>query len=110
MKNLSLIAAIGQNMELGYQNDLIWRIKEDLQFFKEKTMGTYIIMGRKTYESLPKNLPGRKYIVLTSDKNIIGIKDNNNNTQLFEITIYSDKQITNTKEFNSYINTFLTDK
>ena len=36
MKNLSLIAAIGQNMELGYQNDLIWRIKEDLQFFKEK--------------------------------------------------------------------------
>src|SRR5690554_4360931 len=70
MKNLSLIAAIGQNMELGYQNDLIWRIKEDLQFFKEKTMGTYIIMGRKTYESLPKNLPGRKYIVLTSDKNI----------------------------------------
>ena len=70
MKNLSLIAAIGQNMELGYQNDLIWRIKEDLQFFKEKTMGTYIIMGRKTYESLPKNLPGRKYIVLSSDKNI----------------------------------------
>ena len=33
-------------------------------------MGTYIIMGRKTYESLPKNLPGRKYIVLSSDKNI----------------------------------------
>ena len=43
------------------------------------------------------------------EKNIIGIKDNNN-TQLFEITIYSDKQITNTKEFNSYISAFLTDK
>lgn len=70
MKNLSLIAAVGKNLELGYQNDLIWRIKEDLQFFKEKTMGTYIIMGRRTYESLPKNLPGRKYIVLTSDVNI----------------------------------------
>ncbi|MFA5603277.1 MAG: dihydrofolate reductase [Bacilli bacterium] len=70
MKNLSLIAAIGKNMELGYQNDLIWKIKEDLQFFKQKTMGSYIIMGRKTYESLPKKLQERKYIVLTNDTNI----------------------------------------
>lgn len=67
MKNLSIIAAVGKNLELGYRNDLIWKIKEDLHFFKEKTMGNYIIMGKKTYESLPKNLPGRKYIVLTSD-------------------------------------------
>ncbi|MDD4547649.1 MAG: dihydrofolate reductase [Bacilli bacterium] len=71
MKNLSLIAAIGRNLELGYQNDLIWKIKEDLHFFKEKTMGSYIIMGRKTYESLPQKLQGRKYIVLTNDVNII---------------------------------------
>lgn len=70
MKNLSLIASIGKNRELGYQNDLIWRIKEDLKFFKETTMGSYIIMGKNTFNSLPKNLPGRKYVILTSDLNL----------------------------------------
>lgn len=67
MKNLSLIAAIGKNNELGYNNDLIWRIKEDLQFFKNKTMNSSIIMGRKTYKSMPPKLVGRKYIVLSKD-------------------------------------------
>ncbi|MDD3340833.1 MAG: dihydrofolate reductase [Bacilli bacterium] len=70
MKNLSLIAAIGKNRELGYHNDLIWRIKEDLNFFKHTTMGSYIIMGKNTYNSLPKSLPGRQYMVLTSDPTI----------------------------------------
>lgn len=71
MDNLYLIGAIGKNNELGYNNDLIWRIKEDLNFFKEQTMGNYIIMGRNTYLSMPKNLKGRKYIILTSNKNIV---------------------------------------
>ena len=70
MKNLKIIAAVGKNMELGYRNDLIWKIKEDLQFFKKQTMGNYIIMGKNTYESLPKQLAGRKYIVLTSDEHL----------------------------------------
>ena len=48
MENLSLIAAVGENGELGYNNSLIWRIREDLQFYKEMTMGKKIIMGRKT--------------------------------------------------------------
>jgi dihydrofolate reductase len=65
MKNISMIAAIGKNNELGKDNDLIWHIKEDLQFFKEKTMHKPIVMGYKTLESLPKLLPGRKHIVLT---------------------------------------------
>ena len=65
MKNISMIAAIGKNRELGINNDLIWHIKEDLQFFKEKTMHKPIVMGYKTLESLPKLLPGRKHIVLT---------------------------------------------
>ena len=68
MKNLGLIVAIGKNREIGYQNKLIWRIKEDLDFFKNITMNSYIIMGRTTYESLPKNLSGRKYIILSSNK------------------------------------------
>lgn len=86
MDNLYLIGAIGKNNELGYNNDLIWRIKEDLNFFKEQTMGNYIIMGRNTYESMPKNLKGRKYIVLTSNKD--NVYDNvmvfNNKENLLE--------------------------
>ncbi len=62
---LSLIAAIGQNNELGKDNDLIWHLPGDLKFFKETTMGKKIAMGYKTYLSLPKKLPGRKYIVFT---------------------------------------------
>ena len=63
---ISIIAAIGKNRELGRGNDLIWHIKEDLKNFKNLTMGKYIVMGKNTYESLPKHLAGRKYIVLSS--------------------------------------------
>ncbi len=62
---LSLIAAVGKNNELGKNNDLIWKLKGDMQFFREMTKGHLIIMGRKTFESLPKLLPGRKHLVLT---------------------------------------------
>ncbi len=62
---ISLIAAIGKNNELGKNNQLIWRIPEDLAFFKEKTMGNTIVMGRKTFESLPRRLPGRRHVVLS---------------------------------------------
>ncbi|MDD2409596.1 MAG: dihydrofolate reductase [Bacilli bacterium] len=65
MNNLIIIAAIGRNGELGKENNLIWRTKEDMQFFKEKTTNHYIVMGRKTFESLPKILPNRIHIVLT---------------------------------------------
>ena len=63
--NLSLIVAVGKNNEIGKNNDLIWRFKEDMKFFKQMTMGHHIIMGRKTFESLPKLLEGRKHLVLT---------------------------------------------
>lgn len=65
MSKITLIAAIGRERELGYNNDLIWRIPEDLKFFREKTMGKYIVMGMNTFKSLPKLLPGRRHIVLT---------------------------------------------
>ena len=74
MANLIIIAAIGMNYELGKENKLVWNIPEDMKFFKEKTTGHYIIMGRKTYESIPSNLANRKYIVLT--KNTILAQDN----------------------------------
>ena len=63
---ISIIAAIGKNNAIGRGNDLIWHIKEDLKNFKNLTMGKYIVMGKNTYESLPKYLEGRKYIVLSS--------------------------------------------
>lgn len=66
---IELIAAIGKNNELGKNNDLIWRLLNDLKFFKEITMGKTVVMGFNTYKSLPKKLVGRTMIVLTS-KNI----------------------------------------
>jgi len=65
---VSIIAAIGKNRELGKDNKLIWHIKEDLQRFKTLTSGHPIIMGRKTWESLPfKPLPNRTNIVVTQN-------------------------------------------
>ena len=68
MNNLTMIAAIGKNNELGKDNDLIWHFKEDMKFFREQTSGNPIVMGRKTFESLPKLLPERKHIVLSRKK------------------------------------------
>ena len=62
---LSIIAAIGKNNELGLNNNLIWHLPGDMKFFKEITTYHTIIMGRKTFESLPKLLPNRKHIVLS---------------------------------------------
>jgi len=63
---INIIAAIGKNNELGMNNKLIWKLPKDLQFFKETTMGKYVVMGRKTFESLPKKLPGRVMVVVSS--------------------------------------------
>lgn len=70
MKNLSMIAAVGQNFELGFQNQLLCHLPADLKYFKEKTLGCPVIMGDKTWESLPKKpLPNRRNIVITLNKN-----------------------------------------
>jgi dihydrofolate reductase len=66
MKNITIIAAIGKNRELGKDNDLIWHLPNDLKFSKEVTTDHTIIMGRNTFDSLPKMLLNRKHIVLTS--------------------------------------------
>ena len=67
--SIAIIAAVGKNNELGKNNDLIWHIKEDMQFFKKTTTGSTVIMGRKTFESLPKALPNRRNVVISSNKN-----------------------------------------
>ena len=66
---VSMIVARGKNNEIGKDNDLLWHLSADLKFFKATTMGKSIIMGRKTFQSLPKALPGRKNIVISSDRN-----------------------------------------
>ena len=63
---LIIIAAIGKNRELGINNNLIWKIGEDLKFFKEKTTGHFIVMGKKTFLSLNGLLPNRKHLVISS--------------------------------------------
>lgn len=77
--NLSMIAAIGKNNELGKNGTLIWNIKGDMKFFKETTMGHPVVMGGKTFESLPKVLPGRKNIVISNCENI-----QNNEIELYK--------------------------
>ena len=64
--SIEMIAAVGRNYELGKNNELIWHFKEDMQFFKNTTTGCTVIMGRKTFESLPKALPNRRNIVISS--------------------------------------------
>lgn len=76
--DISLIAAIGKNNELGINGDLIWKLKEDLNFFRKITLGHNVVMGRKTFESLPKVLPDRKNIVITKSK------INNNEIEIYK--------------------------
>jgi len=67
---LSMIAAMGKNRVIGLDNKMPWHLPADLQFFKKTTLGCPIIMGRKTYDSIGRPLPGRINIILSRDKNL----------------------------------------
>lgn len=64
---LSIVAAVARNSVIGLNNALPWRLPGDLRYFKELTYGKTLIMGRKTFESLPGLLPNRRHIVITRD-------------------------------------------
>jgi dihydrofolate reductase len=66
---ISIIVAADENNVIGKDNDLIWHLPDDLKFFKQKTSGHAIIMGRKTYESVGRPLPNRTNIIITRDSN-----------------------------------------
>ncbi len=71
MSNISIIVAASLNNAIGNNNNLLYRVPNDMKRFKELTTGHTIIMGRKTFESLPKGaLPNRRNIVLTRQENI----------------------------------------
>lgn len=76
---LSMILATDKNGAIGYKNNILIKCKEDMQFFKQKTIGKILIMGRKTHESFGgKTLPNRFHIVLTSDKTLLDSDDQEN--------------------------------
>jgi dihydrofolate reductase len=65
MSSLSLIVAMAKNRTIGINNTLPWRCPEDLKHFKALTMGHHMIMGRKTFDSIGKPLPGRTTVIVT---------------------------------------------
>ena len=64
---LSLVAIVARNGAIGRDNTLLWRLPEDLKHFKRTTLGSPVIMGRKTWDSIGRPLPGRRNIVVTRD-------------------------------------------
>ncbi|WP_435627456.1 dihydrofolate reductase [Candidatus Ferrigenium straubiae] len=70
MTSLSILVAMAQNRTIGIDNTLPWRIPEDLKHFKALTMGHHIVMGRKTYDSIGRPLPGRTTVVVTRSRDL----------------------------------------
>jgi dihydrofolate reductase len=70
MSKLSIIVAMAKNRTIGINNTLPWRCPEDLKHFKALTMGHHMIMGRKTFDSIGKPLPGRTTVVVTRNSDL----------------------------------------
>ncbi len=69
---ISMIAAVAENRVIGKDNDLVWRLPDDMKYFMETTQGYHVIMGRKNYESIPhkfRPLPNRTNIIVTRQNN-----------------------------------------
>ncbi|MBT3236322.1 MAG: dihydrofolate reductase [Bdellovibrionales bacterium] len=64
---ISIIVAVGQSGQIGLKGQLPWHLPEDLKNFRQITMGHHIVMGRKTFESIGRPLPGRKMVVISRD-------------------------------------------
>lgn len=65
MRHFKAIAAMSENRVIGRENRIPWHVPEDFRWFKRKTMGQIVVMGRKTFESIGRPLPGRETIVLS---------------------------------------------
>lgn len=92
---INIIAAVSKNDVLGKENKLLWHLPKDFKFFKETTFGHPMIMGRKTFESLPGILPGRTHIVITRDQNFSkeGIKVASSVEEAIKIAKEEDEEI-----------------
>ncbi len=85
---ISIIVATSLNHAIGKNNQLLWHLPADLKFFKTTTMGCPVVMGRKTFQSIGRTLPGRKNVIITRDGNF-------NSENQFDIEVVSsiDKAI-----------------
>jgi len=89
MQEIILIAAVAENGVIGKDNKMPWNIKGNLAHFKEMTMGFPCIMGRKTWDSLPKKpLPGRLNIVISRTVNDADIKDSSSVSQCLRVNSF----------------------
>lgn len=68
---MNIIVAVAKNNAIGKNNNLLWHIKEDLVYFKKTTLSATVVMGRKTFESIGKPLPGRRNVVVSKTMNEI---------------------------------------
>lgn len=94
MNNLSIIVAVGKNLEIGKNNQLLWHISNDLKNFKNLTLGHTVVMGENTWNSLPKKpLPNRKNLVLSyqTDKLLEGAIVFNNIDDLIDSVEHEEK-------------------
>ena len=94
--NLSIIVAVAENHAIGKNNDLLWHLSDDLKRFKKLTTGHPIVMGRRTWESLPKRpLPGRRNIVFTQnpDFKAVGAEVVHSVNGLFEVLKDCDEEV-----------------
>lgn len=92
---INIIVAISNNNAIGKKNELLFRIKRDLKYFKHITTDQVVIMGRKTYESIGKPLPNRVNLILTRNKENIDIDGFTSIEEAIEFakTNYPDKEI-----------------
>lgn len=83
MKSISLIACVGQDRGLGYQNQLLWRIPADQQFFRQITTGATVVMGAHTFSSIGRPLPHRQNYILTRHPERLNLGDPSPQLQTF---------------------------
>ena len=81
---ISIIVAVAANNAIGRGNRLLWHLSQDLKYFKEVTTGHPVVMGRKTYESIGRPLPGRRNIVLTRSVKLESVQIKNPATTTLE--------------------------
>lgn len=70
---INMIAAVGENLELGKDNELIWNIPEDLKYFRDVTLGKTVVMGKNTFYSIGKVLPNRNNVIIS--RSLTNIED-----------------------------------
>lgn len=95
MSKIAIAVAVGENFEIGKNNQLLWHMPADLKFFKQTTSGHTVVMGRKTFDSVGRALPNRRNIVITRDASlkIDGVEVVNSLDEAIEITKNEEKPV-----------------